>query len=127
MKKKLVLVACLLSIAITGCGKQKMNNEETSHEDSEIKDMPWMELVQTYPKTDYVFEEWRDTETGVHYIVYKYRGTSYGDGVCIGGICPRYMNGTSVYTDAPESSVSRNSLIQVHNGGLLCKFLQSLH
>lgn len=111
MKKKLLLVACLLSIAIVGCGTHKTNDEEASHEDSEIQAMPWMELVQTYPKNDYVFEEWRDTETGVHYIVYKYKGTSYGDGFGIGGICPRYMNGTSVYMDAPESSVSGNSLI----------------
>lgn len=109
MKKKLLLIACLLSIAITGCGKQKMSDGETSHEDSEMQDMPWMELVQTYPKSDYVFEEWRDTETGVHYIVYKYKGMAYGDGFGIGGICPRYTNGTSVYMDALESSVSGNS------------------
>ena len=83
MKKKLfVLIITLMVCFIFGCGattqaKWKVNN--------------YMEYIREC----YDIEEWRDTETGVHYFIYN-NFTTYG---LSGGICPRYNADGSLYVD----------------------------
>lgn len=51
----------------------------------------FMEYIREYDD----IEEWRDTETGVHYLIFD-KKDGYGG---MGGICPRYNADGTLYVD----------------------------
>lgn len=83
MKNKVfILIIAIMVCFIFGCGattqaKEKVNN--------------YMERIRVCHDV----EEWRDTETGVHYLIYS-EFTTYGYS---SGICPRYNADGSLYVD----------------------------
>lgn len=72
----------ILGIAIAGCG-----NSGSAKSDSEWE--------MEYSESDYDFEIYRDSETGVNYIIYSHSGGYSG----MGGLCPRYNADGSLYVD----------------------------
>lgn len=90
MKKKIIfaIVGMLSAIFIVSCNKN--NNAEAKNEKELFK------LVNYYYiNDDIIIEEYKDAETGVHYIGRSVE-TYYGG---IGGMCPRYNADGSLYVD----------------------------
>lgn len=86
MKKKILLVSVLLAIVIivAGCG-------ETANATSQNESNFYLEKVG-YCKD---VTEYRDTKTGVHYLIFSDTRGYAGQG----GICPRYNADGSLYVD----------------------------
>ena len=86
MKNKILLIVTALIILVVGCGSTAVNAKS--------------QKSSSRFRIDYItewndVEEYRDTETGVHYLIYKDRHGYAG----MGGICPRYNADGSLYVD----------------------------
>lgn len=82
MKKKVfVLIITIIMCFIFGCGEATQAKEQQNNPMEYIRDLGIYGLV----------EEWRDTETGVHYLIEVNNGR--------GAICPRYNADGSLYVD----------------------------
>ena len=90
MKKKwFMLLIAMVMVFLLGCGVSKdVDAKEKS------KNNVFMEFIG-YASDNMDIEEWRDTETGVHYFIYS---ESVYKGGC-GGMCPRYNADGTLYVD----------------------------
>ena len=86
LKVSLIGIAILIVILLCAC-----NSAEAK---TEVEEKYTMEHVG-YCDENANIEEWRDSETGVHYLVYD-RKSGYGG---MGGICPRYNADGTLYAD----------------------------
>ena len=83
MKNKVfILIITIMVCFIFGCGVTTQAKGGANN---------YMEYIRNC----YDFEEWKDTETGVHYFIYD-NATAYCG---MGGICPRYNADGSLYVD----------------------------
>ena len=85
MNKKILTLLCTVCF-LAGCSSSVNTNIEVK-----AADTFHMELISS----DNYFNEYRDTETGVHYLVYSehmYKGGA-------GGLCPRYNADGTLYVD----------------------------
>ena len=92
MKKKVIfsIVVILSAIFISSCGEDRVGRVEAKNE----KEL--FELVDYfYINDDIRIEEYRDTETGVHYFGRSIETLYSG----MGGMCPRYNADGSLYVD----------------------------
>lgn len=87
MKKKLLvgLIGCMLAFSLVGC-----NTVNTSN-DVDIADTTSNNTMEYIGNINNEIEEYRDSETGVHYFVFRahYKG----------GMCPRYDADGTLYVD----------------------------
>lgn len=94
MKKIKILIPILMSMMLlTACNiktEESQNDTNSSIEQESVASLQ-IELIAE----DGDFEEWRDSETGVHYFIYKV-GTVDGRGI---GISPRYKADGTLYVD----------------------------
>lgn len=88
MKKKTIaiIVTLLFIVSVIACGSAPARVAGSNNSSNKK-----MELVSYYGD----FEEYRDTETGVHYFVYT-ESTGYGKGCAI---TPRYNADGTLYVD----------------------------
>ena len=84
-KKILLGIIVILTVLIVGCGSANEVHSSTSSTRFELEYLGESEDV----------EEYRDSETGVHYLLYS--ETIYG--YTSSGICPRYNADGSLYVD----------------------------
>lgn len=90
MKKKFfILIMTIAMFLLIGC--ECLNQVEAKEQ---MPDNKFMEFIE-YASDNTDIEEWRDTETGVHYFIYS---ESVYKGGC-GGICPRYNADGTLYVD----------------------------
>lgn len=90
MKKKFfILIMTIAMFLLIGC---ECSNQVEAKE--QMPDNKFMEFIE-YASDNTDIEEWRDTETGVHYFIYS---ESVYKGGC-GGICPRYNADGTLYVD----------------------------
>lgn len=90
MKKKLfILIMAIAMFLLIGC--ECLNQVEAK---GQMPDNKIMELVDRCSDNGNI-EEWRDTETGVHYFIYDRKSAYAG----MGGICPRYNAEGTLYVD----------------------------
>lgn len=86
MKKRLLvgLIGCMLAFSLVGCNTNNTNNDTTDTTTSNNT----MEYIGNINNE---IEEYRDSETGVHYFVFRayYKG----------GMCPRYNADGTLYVD----------------------------
>lgn len=88
MKKKSIILTVVIALSLVqGCG----NTTQAEKQQKEESQNYFMEFIDEYKS----IEEWRDTETGVHYFIYN-KKDGYGG---MGGICPRYNADGTLYVD----------------------------
>lgn len=74
---------CVFLFSLVGCGAYE--NEARAENGFYLERISYSNHVTEY----------RDTETGVHYLIYKYNAVCWG----CGGICPRYNADGTLYVD----------------------------
>lgn len=84
LKVSLIGIAILVLLILCSCGKAEA--KVTQHTSNFNLD---------YITTSQDVEEYRDRETGVHYLVYRDTSSYAG----MGGICPRYNADGTLYVD----------------------------
>ena len=83
MKKKVfILIITIIVCFVFGCGSTTQVKAEPIN-------------YMKYIRSCFDIEEWKDTETGVHYLIFD-KKDGYGG---MGGICPRYNADGSLYVD----------------------------
>lgn len=86
-KVSLVGIVILIVILFCACGTKAEGK-------TEVEENYIIKFVGYCDKRENI-QEWRDTETGVHYFIYSdYAGYGYA-----GGICPRYNANGTLYVD----------------------------
>lgn len=90
MKKKSITLMIALSL-VCGCGETTQVTAQ-----AEVEQSYSMERI-SWSDSGGNIEQWRDTETGVHYFIYDRTSGNGG----MGGICPRYNADGSLYVTAP--------------------------
>lgn len=86
MKKKIVMLAVtVLMVLAIGCSPTEEVHGSVSASTFELE----------FVATSHDVNEYRDTETGVHYLIYR-NASGYAG---MGGICPRYNADGTLYVD----------------------------
>ena len=86
-KVSLIGLLLLVLILVCACG---------SKTEAKVEEKSILERVECIKiENNYVVDEFRDQETGVHYFIYS-RESGYGG---MGGMCPRYNADGTLYVD----------------------------